>query len=93
MHSLDKNWQCWSLKDCQIPQKIKTVPTQSKNCGIIVHIHLYLCRENYTQEVDCIIMLKSAVYSGTPVTRPTMGPMSDGRVTGVVAPVKLKIWG
>jgi hypothetical protein len=32
------------------------------------------------------------MYSGTPVTRPTMGPMSDGRVTGVVASVKLKIW-
>jgi hypothetical protein len=33
------------------------------------------------------------LYSGTPVTRPIMGPMSDGRVTGVVASVELKIWG
>jgi hypothetical protein len=33
------------------------------------------------------------MYRGTPITRPTMGSMSDGRVTGVVASVKLKIWG
>jgi hypothetical protein len=33
------------------------------------------------------------LYSGgTPVTRPTMGPMLYGDVTGVVASVKLKIW-
>jgi hypothetical protein len=32
-------------------------------------------------------------YSGTPVTRPIMGPMSDGRVAGVAASVKMKICG
>jgi hypothetical protein len=37
--------------------------------------------------------LPETLYSGTPVTRPIMGSMSDGRVTGVVASVKLKIWG
>jgi hypothetical protein len=39
----------------------------------------------------CYKIKSRYMYIGTPVTRPTMGPISNGRVTGVVASVKLKI--
>jgi hypothetical protein len=73
-------WRFTSNKGSRRPLALSEV-----NYLFSFSFHSYICSSNLIKILY--------INSGTPVTRPTMGPMSYGHVVGVVASVKLKICG